>query len=302
MANGKCDAAFIQFHAILNGIVCVRAVRNDDGWRAFYWNFYVGMGSCDGTCIYIYTLGIQKKNMQKERRKKEEVKSPPLSSWLTCIMYIFLVSAKFWFYTKWLKNENHILRMFQVANFSIAFGNGGRLFIYWFLEIVRFPNEYSVPNMNGFREMMKMLAVVRLAIRYGLCDELHNKFINSYHLRHRIEFQKVINELITKWNSVSDEFILEIQSVCHTFFKFTAFLFTKQTKRAKAVKIPIKFSSSLGGKKKKNAMHIWIGKTVLWSVMLSAKKKKKNIWNCQMESNDLKLDARQKGRNWENKF
>lgn len=116
-------------------------VCDDDGWRAFYWNFYVGTGSCGGPCICMRNTWHTKRDSSQRQKKPNE--STPLSP-----PHILRAaeSVKFWF-CNLLKCDGYYSKMkiifcvlLCVHNVRvhirdyIAFGNGGD---YLFTEFVR---------------------------------------------------------------------------------------------------------------------------------------------------------------------
>lgn len=77
----------------LNAIICV---RDDDGWRAFYWNFYAGCWlGIMRRYLYLHTKHLtHTQNMQKWRRFKEKKKKK-----IAAIVFFdhSLASVEFWF-------------------------------------------------------------------------------------------------------------------------------------------------------------------------------------------------------------
>lgn len=87
----------------------------------FYWNFYVARGSCVGICICMrntwHTKNMHNSSQCEYRKNRRHCV-------VVSVTKSFLVSVKFWFSnlaqtTKWLKNENHILRIFQRSTLQL---------------------------------------------------------------------------------------------------------------------------------------------------------------------------------------
>lgn len=104
---------------------------DDDGWRAFHWNFYGGQESCGGTCICIRNTWHTGTFRTQEGAKK----TLPLPSWfILCkekknIMWIFDSAICT---TKWLMKWKSYSVPGSHSN-HIAFGNGNDyLFTHWF--------------------------------------------------------------------------------------------------------------------------------------------------------------------------
>lgn len=126
----------------LNAIICV---RDDDGWRAFYWNFYAGCWfGIMRRYLYLHTKHLtHTQNMQKWRRLQEQMKrkkSPPLSSspipWRVWSFDSAICTTEM--APKW---KSYFLRMRIISvntqcNYT-AFGEWKRLFIYWFSSYFR---------------------------------------------------------------------------------------------------------------------------------------------------------------------
>lgn len=119
---------------------------DDDGWRAFYWNFYVGQESCGGTCIryicirnYLTHKAIQNAGGASKKKRRKNCRHCLLASFFVekKKKYEILISQSAQSTTRWTYNwKSYSANTVSGSQQSHRISERKRLFIYTLISLL----------------------------------------------------------------------------------------------------------------------------------------------------------------------